>query len=113
MIGLEIKKSKIHSYGVFATKDFSKGDIVEKCLYIKVKRGILKEYAYECPGPEDIVAVLLGYGSIYNHSYNPNILGSWDEDFAIFKAIKDIKKGEELFQDYGKGYWQMLGIEPK
>ena len=30
----EVKKSSIHGYGVFATEDIKKGDIVEECHFM-------------------------------------------------------------------------------
>ena len=47
---------------------------------------------------------MLGYGSIYNHSENPNAEIDYNEgkqeDFLFFKAIKDIKIGEEIVYNY-------------
>ena len=34
-IGIEVKKSSINGYGVFATQDFKKGDTVESCVVVK------------------------------------------------------------------------------
>ena len=47
-------------------------------------------------------AISLGYGSIYNHSYEPN--AKYEKDFLnnmlIFRAIKIINKGEEIVVNY-------------
>ena len=32
---------------------------------------------------------------------------------ARIRAIKKIKKGEEIFYDYGKEYWNNMGKKPK
>jgi SET domain-containing protein len=45
---------------------------------------------------------------VYNHSFSPN--AEWeiyekDGRFVRFFALKDIKKGEEIFHDYGEEYW--------
>ena len=47
---------------------------------------------------------MLGYGSLYNHSFTPNADIDYNvknvENFLQFEAIKDIKAGEEIFFDY-------------
>jgi hypothetical protein len=51
------------------------------------------------------VALALGYGSLYNHSDNPNVIYKIKpkEMLIDFIAIKDIKKNSELtFNYYGK-----------
>jgi SET domain-containing protein len=44
----------------------------------------------------------LGYGSIYNHSHSPN--ADWKQNFKtnsmVYRAIKPIKKGEEILVNY-------------
>ena len=52
--------------------------------------------------------VSLGYCSIINHSdtkQNCSWKVSKDDNTLSFYAIKPIKKGEELYTNYGKGYW--------
>ena len=47
------------------------------------------------------VAVALGYGSLYNHSYQPN--ARYDDgrgQTKIFMAIRDIALGEEIVVNY-------------
>ncbi len=51
-------------------------------------------------------AVALGYCSMYNHSSDPNIRYIQDCDRIMrFIAVKTIKRGEEMFINYGKEYW--------
>ena len=47
-------------------------------------------------------AICLGYGSLYNHSYEPNcIYETYYEDEVIhFIALRDIAVGEELMINY-------------
>lgn len=49
-------------------------------------------------------AIMLGFGSIYNHSSDPNCEIDYpDEDmtpYIIFRAIKDIEVGEEITWNY-------------
>ena len=47
------------------------------------------------------VAIALGYGSLYNHSYRPNAgyrFGSGKT--LVYEAIRDIGKGEEITINY-------------
>lgn len=52
---------------------------------------------------EGPVAMCLGYGGVYNHSYEPNIVGVKDyaQNLMRFEALVDIAAGDELLQDYG------------
>ena len=47
-------------------------------------------------------ALVLGYGSIYNHSFSPN--ADWKQNFKtqsmVFRALKSIKKGDEILVNY-------------
>jgi SET domain-containing protein len=47
-------------------------------------------------------ACVLTKGNIFNHSCDPNVQFSFDfsENMMVFKAIKNIKKGEECFDNY-------------
>jgi SET domain-containing protein len=47
------------------------------------------------------VAVALGYGSLYNHSYQPN--ARYDDESGktkVFSALRDIAPGEEIVVNY-------------
>ena len=58
-------------------------------------------YHYCFEWGKDTVALALGYGSIYNHSYAPN---ARYDDIAqrtkIYSAIQDIQPGEEITINY-------------
>jgi len=114
---LEVRDSSIHGYGVFATDDIKKDEIIEDCYIIKIplKKGFLPhlfmDYKFKWKTESgDIEQVLpLGYGCIYNHSDNYN--ATWrqilDKKIIQFYAVKDIKKGEEVLHWYGnKKYWE-------
>jgi SET domain-containing protein len=57
---------------------------------------------YEFMWDDEYEAIALGYGSLYNHSEEPNV--EWDRDFErklfVFTALKDVEPGEELTIDY-------------
>jgi len=106
---LIVKKTKNKiGLGVFASKDFDMGDVVETLPVIKIpisefklmKDTVLKLYFFEYD--KNYNCICLGYGSLYNHSYTPNARYLYDfkNETVIIKAIKHIKSGEEIFINY-------------
>ena len=105
-----IKKSTIKNSGrgVFATKDYKKGDIIEICPCVKTEtdelNGKFRDYIFELNDTMSVVAV--GYCSIYNHSDTPNSRYEVINEYKMnITALKDIKAGEEIFVTYGDTYW--------
>lgn len=50
---------------------------------------------------DGVVAIALGYGSLYNHSYRPNAKFYREGSLTqVFYAIRDIDAGEEITVDY-------------
>lgn len=95
--------------GVFASANIKKGEIIEICpvivVPIKDKKHIDKTFIYNYYfkwGSRNQPAIALGLGSLYNHSYQPN--AEYDQKIKkrviVFKAIKDIKKDEEILTNY-------------
>ena len=73
------------------------------------KNSRLFDYVFISPQDKNDYLCVLGYGMLYNHSYKPNV--EWrileeDNRFIAFEAIKNIKVGDEIVHDYGKGYWE-------
>lgn len=108
-----IAKSKIKNAGrgVFAARGFKQGDIIERCPvlvfprkdYLLVKRTELRNYYFMWG--KSTSAICFGYGSIYNHSYEPNATyrKRIREKAIDFIAIKSIKRGEEIIVNYNYG----------
>jgi len=102
-----ISKSKIKNagIGVFASKDIEKREIIETVPIIETSDSDVS-YVYQLVdyvfrfGEKPVVA--LGYGSIYNHSYEPNATYKkiLKNKVITFVAIKPIKKGEEITVNY-------------
>src|SRR5579883_3093437 len=68
---IQIQKSTTHGYGVFARKNFRKGEKIEEC-YIIVSRGGdrgLEDFYFDIKGK---YGIFTGFGIIYNHSEDPN-----------------------------------------
>lgn len=104
-----VKKSNISGRGVFATDDIKRGEIIEICPVILlskndfkvIKKTILNYYYFEY-SDKNPAAIVLGYGGLYNHSYTPNsrYLYDYKNDLFTVKAIRNIKRGEEIFFNY-------------
>ncbi len=56
-----VKKSTVHGYGVFALKDFRKGEKIEECYFILSKGGdkVLEDFYFDAKGK---YAIFTGFG---------------------------------------------------
>lgn len=102
------KKTAAKGRGVFARIAIAGGTVVETVpvlvlpnadLYNPASTSVLANYVFYWN--KTSVALALGYGSMYNHSYEPNLVC---RDVAPqskrFVAIHDIAKDEELTFNY-------------
>lgn len=107
--GLEIRETQEKGAGVFATKHFEKGELIECCRVIVVPRteilianatSVLRHYVIDWDGR---LAIPTGYGCFYNHSYTPNVIHQKHLDLheMHFHALNDIAPFEELMINYG------------
>ncbi|MDO8505902.1 MAG: SET domain-containing protein-lysine N-methyltransferase [bacterium] len=113
----KIKISEIENKGrgVVATEKILKNEIIEYCpilllrkkdsTFIKNKNKNDTLYYYYLQQPDlkrDVI--MLGYASLYNHSSDPNCEVDYPADpkmnYIFFRAIKNIKAGEEIIWDY-------------
>jgi SET domain-containing protein len=102
--------SDIGGRGVFTTKKIPKGSVIEICpvivLPVKdlkyVDKTVVFNYYFEWGDDSDLGAIALGYGSLYNHSYDPNAryLADYEMGTLDIHAIKDIPAGSEIFTNY-------------
>lgn len=109
---IEVRNAGKKGRGVFALKNFSKGELIEKCPVIPLSetdsqlanKTHLHNYLYEWQ-TENQRAVILGYGFIYNHSYtaaNSKYYYDFKNKLMIYKAVKEIKKGKEILINYNR-----------
>jgi SET domain-containing protein len=110
-----IKQSKILNAGrgVYARCDIKKGEIIERCPIINVpkhdmsnlKESILVTYFFYFGKNKERLLVALGFGSIYNHTDEPNATYKIRpaERIIDFIALNDIKKDTEITVDYNYG----------
>ena len=106
--GLEIRCTPNAGRGVFAARDFAAGQVIERSPVIAlpakdipaIRNTVLARYSFQWA--DGGVALALGYGSLYNHSSEPNCV-YWtikDEGVIEFVALVDIRAGEELRVNY-------------
>jgi SET domain-containing protein len=86
---VQVKPSKIHGNGLFATKDFKAGELV-------------------CPGR--INGKRTPAGRYMNHSTNANVAPEKVGDDINAVALRDIYVGEELLVDYRTSMRVNFGI---
>lgn len=101
----------IVGWGVFTRSEIFVWDTIEVCYCLpeKFKESQHKKYAFLTGKDSEDAYMVLGYGMIYNHSYNPNIaweIIDFNRHLIRFFAIRDISAEEELRHDYGNMYWK-------
>jgi uncharacterized protein len=99
-----------HGRGMFASRNFLKGELIERAPIIPINekqwpnaaKTILSDYAFDWGEKDEHAAIALGYVSIYNHSYSPNaqLEQMLDELMMEIIAIKEIQPGEEITINY-------------
>lgn len=105
---IEVRRSPGRGRGVFARQFIARGTIIERVPMLvfpetdlESDEGFSTLYHYAFEWGKGTVALALGYGSIYNHSYSPN---ARYDDVAQrtknFTAIRDIEPGEEITINY-------------
>lgn len=106
---VEVRRTKNKGRGVYALRNFKKGEIVESCPVITLtpkerklcEKTELNHYIYPWKSTRS-AAVVMGYGFVYNHSFSPN--ADWKQNFKtqsmVYRAIRSIKKGEEITINY-------------
>ena len=109
---IEIKTSSISdgefNRGVFATCDIKKGTLFHEAPVVPypneqhkyIEKTVLEDYVYEYGINHS--AIVLGYGMLFNHSYEPNAIYeiSFEKHTFDYFAYKDIKAGEEITINY-------------
>lgn len=102
------KSKQAEGYGVYAAKNFRRGELIEVCPAIflpmrefeSIKKTKLFFYFFEYSIKE--FAIVLGYGSLYNHSYTPNAQYRFNyrKRTMNVRAIAPIAQDEEIMFNY-------------
>ncbi len=105
-----VTSSAIHGRGVFTSGDIEEGTLIEICPVIVIPEielnaihaTILHDYYYYWGEEEKEAAIVLGFGSIYNHSFKPNaeVVPSYEDFQFSFYAKRKILAGEEITVNY-------------
>lgn len=117
-LSLEVRETPGKGRGVFALKAFRYGDVVERSPVIvlpaqqwqRCENTNLHNYAFGWGPNQDEAAIALGFGSLFNHSYEPNAFyrKQLDDGVIEFMALGDIRAGEEITVNYnGSPYGKM------
>lgn len=110
------KISEEKGRGMFALRDFKKGEVLEISPVVPVnKESIVQNgdapdgYLLEWDGnyENEEYCMPLGYIMMYNHAAEPNIHleQDFDEYTMTVTAMRDIKAGEELCWNYNCEIW--------
>tara|TARA_Y100000590_G_scaffold331988_1_gene377406 strand:- start:3074 stop:3499 length:426 start_codon:yes stop_codon:yes gene_type:complete len=96
-----IKKSNIDGNGLFAGKNYKKGDIIYNNLFPYKN---IHEMIYNPIPIEQFNKYILKEGKYINHCRHNKNVSIETDDYKIFPliAVKDIKKHDELYGDYNK-----------
>ena len=102
---IEVKRIKGKGRGVFALRLIRKGELIEKVPMLvmpddeNLEGTVISKYCFAWG--RGTVALALGFGSLYNHSYRPNAryddVGPQTKEFT---ALRDIEPGEEIVVNY-------------
>jgi SET domain-containing protein len=105
---IEVRRVAGKGRGVFARRAIREGDVIERVPVLvlpeEVVEGLSGEPAhwqYFFEWGRGTVALALGYGSLYNHSFRPNARYR-DESrrTKVFFALREILPGEEITVNY-------------
>ena len=107
---LYIDYTKNKGRGVFTRDAIKKNTVIEIAPVLVlpqnerawIDNSVLYNYYFLWGDDDLLTGICLGYGSIYNHSYKPNMM--YEADYAAekitFITLRNIKAGEELTMNY-------------
>lgn len=122
------KEVKEKGRGVFAAVAIEEKVLIEICPVILITSVAeinlvactsLSDYVFKWMTGEDSIIIVLGYGSLYNHSAASNAIYKMnaDEKTMDIIALRTIKQGEEITINYrgidgddGKSWFKDRGI---
>ena len=111
-------------HGIFTTKSIPADTTLEECPYLRINADecsdTLDDYVFnlekaEDNGEGDIYSLVLGWGSLFNHSdsHNTEYWHDTDRDLIVFHTIKKVAAGKQLFVNYGKDWWGSRELKPE
>lgn len=109
-MAVSVRDTGRYGRGIFAEKEIQSNELIEaspvividkkECKYLK--KTALSNYFFIWGEEYDQAAIALGYGSLYNHSYQPNATFQINPTALTvdFFAIQCIQKDEEITINY-------------
>lgn len=105
---VEMRWTQGKGRGVFARREIKTGSVIEVVPVITIPVAEVHAWSssfglfdYVFNWEEGIMAIALGYGSLYNHSFLPNAKFSVGAELTIiFSAIRPIRAGTEITINY-------------
>lgn len=107
---LKVGMTRRKGRGVFANRRIRKGEVIEVAPVIvisgrdaaRIHKLNLFNHCYSWGVRGDQSALALGFGSLYNHSYDPNATYGhlFKRRAIVFRALRDIAPGEEITHNY-------------
>ena len=105
---ITVKRIPGKGRGVFARREIARGEEIERVpviviperdIYTDEGNSLLSTYVFAWG--QKTVALALGYGSLYNHSYRPNArYRDNGQQTKVFTALRRISAGEEITINY-------------
>lgn len=102
--------SPLGGRGVYTAAPVAEGSLLEICPVIvlppedlpAIHGSRLHDYYFLWGEDEQSCAIALGYGSLYNHSFEPNAYyqADYESDTLLFFAHRDLEAGEEITVNY-------------
>lgn len=112
--GLYYSNSDIQGRGVFTAQNIPEGTLIEICPVIvipqtevdTIHQTELHDYYFVWGEHDEMAAIALGYGSLYNHALLPNadFVLDLNQKVIEFTAIKEIAPGDEITINYHGEY---------
>ena len=102
---IEVKRVRSKGRGVFARRLIRRGEVIERVPVIVLPAEAVGDgsalWDYCFAWGRGTLALALGYGSLYNHSYRPNArYNDVGPQAKAFQALRDIAPGEEITINY-------------
>lgn len=107
---LYVTQSDIQGRGVFTSSDIGEGTLLEICPVIVIPEKDVKtihntalhDYYYYWGEEEKEACIVLGFGSMYNHSSTPNAqcISDYDNKSFNYYTLREIRAGEEVTVNY-------------
>jgi len=105
-----VTESELGGRGVFTYEAISEGALLEICPVLiipesqveVIHKTVLHDYYFTWGDTQKQAAIVLGFGSIYNHATlaNAKFIMDYEQQSMDFLAIRDIEAGEEITTNY-------------